>query len=179
MYALTGNDDSSSSSSYPSGKNQLNRRNTREKKWWTTPQPWVKHFCGCNPPVPPVAKSKALTPTKNSSIDYMINAAAVFISKTQHVFKYAMLCIKPTAEHQFYALDSSPKNKIVIIHVWTFRQNEMRIFMHLDPYWKWMLTETKTYKKSGFGAKWGRADNNKLHFWLNCPFKSRLHGLKG
>lgn len=134
MYALTGNDDSSSSSSYPSGKNQLNRRNTREKKWWTTPQPWVKHFCGCNPPVPPVAKSKALTPTKNSSIDYMINAAAVFISKTQHVFKYAMLCIKPTAEHQFYAWDSSPKNKIVIIHVWTFRQNEMRIFMHLDPY---------------------------------------------
>jgi len=79
-------------SSYPMVKKQLNMGKYKRKKCDELHGSPESSISVCNPPLPLVAKSKALTPTKKKpfSIDYMINSAAVFISKT-HVFKYAML----------------------------------------------------------------------------------------
>lgn len=85
--------------------------NTREKKCDELHRSPESSISVCNPPLPPVAKSKALKPTKKTfSIDYMINSAAVFISKT-HVFIYAMLCIKLPVE-RFYARDCKLKETV-------------------------------------------------------------------
>lgn len=100
-----------------------------QKKKVTTPQPWVKHFCGCNSTLPQIAKSKALTPKNIHRLRWSTQQLL-----GQHVFKkYAMLGIKPPGKYLFYAPDHHDcirkhqyfclDELLLLIYVWQWNLN--------------------------------------------------------
>jgi len=160
-------------SSYPMVKKQLNMGKYKRKKCDELHGSPESSISVCNPPLPLVAKSKALTPTKKNPFSLTTWSTQQLFSSARLMFlnmqcyatpcwtvlctrwftqKYHSLCTKSHISLSCKTQkEISDRMKLISIASWSIQ-------------WKCMLTETNilccTHKKSQvFEAKWGWADN--------------------